>query len=1330
MDTDISIDSTVDQKVATFFRRVDWSAFWTACVLSFIVYFYTLAPTVTLEDSGELAVAGDCLGVPHPPGYPIWTMCAWLFSRIFSFVGYMGQPNPAWAQGLMSAVFGSLATGITAMLICRSGFDLLQKSWSATHKAGQTMENLICWTGGVVCSLLFAFSPVMWSQAVIVEVYSLNALFLVAIFLLSYKWMKQPSDKLLYVTAFIFGLGLTNYQVLLLAALSLVIVIMLKDTELFRDLLIIGIPFIVTVMILKLANMPSQLGFPKPHMFPPNLRPPPIGDGTFFAMFLAGTFVVVMCIIAARMRKTDEWPIIPIILLSVGLLTLFLIVASIPASPPHPPTHVQPGQPAPVPFSWNAYFLGFVGAMIVLVALCLTVPKRGPLIAIALVTMEMAFAILLAKGALRDLVHPPHTWNILLHPSKYSWWFIFYVFYDFLLLSVAFFALPRGRTVAFTFLLAQLGASFYVYMPIVSDLRWPLPMNWGYPRTWEGFKHAVTRGQYEKFNPSNVFSSGFLDQMGHYLVDLRRQFYLPIALLGFLPFTVWEIKIGNRRIKALNVVLALSALAVFLMFFQPAEWRLDKIFISGVILALVVGTTLIMINLAKENISKLTKPSESTPEEKVIAVGLLAGSVLAYLGLIVMLIVGIDGVTEPLRNPQAKLASGQIKDIFTTSGALVLMMLAPALMFAAVTWLTRSRYDLKMSIDLNSQKWIVATLSGFLVMSVPLIVLANPKGDIQDTFIQKVKFISSHALYAFWIGYGLIFALGSIDALVRSKAVKYSCLAVALLLPLAPLYKNWHDPEILKIYGGAEQNGHNFGWQFGNYQLRGADAISEEINNSDTEPLPNPEYPPEMTPDAIFFGGTDPGRFVPTYMIYGADVRSDVFLITQNALADNTYMAVMRDLYGNDIWIPAQPDSAKAFKRYVEEIQSGKRKRNAQLKIENGRVQVQGAIGVMEINGILCEMIFEHNKYRHDFYVEESYVIPWMFPYMTPHGLIMKINDKKTPIPNQVMRDDLDFWDWYTRYLTGNPKFRHDIAARKSFSKLRSALAGLYSARALGFASQRNMPMAAAMFERSEIAFQQARTLYSLSPEANFRLAQEVLLRQNRLADVRDMINLFYKEDPLCIKAKQFLDQLSSQERMINRLKALEAKMPKIEINDAFELANIYLRLGNRGKFKSLMSNIATSKMHPSLMFRAAELLFRGRELALMTKVLDNCYSNLPPQTPADVYLKIFQMRAATDKKPAMKESLAAYLRKKPADWRAWLDMASLNMTLKDGQGTTYALNNAAKYGGNEAMAQINRDQRFAPFRKKIRTGPQAPINMPNGGLPNLPRLRSQPPGR
>ena len=108
-----------------------------------------------------------------------------------------------------------------------------------------------------------------------------------------------------------------------------------------------------------------------------------------------------------------------------------------------------------------------------------------------------------------------------------------------------------------------------------------------------------------------------------------------------------------------------------------------------------------------------------------------------------------------------------------------------------------------------------------------------------------------------------------------------------------------------------------------------------------------------METNAIFFGGTD-GRFVPTYMIYSAKVRPDIYLITQNALADNTYMNVMRDLYGDQIWIPTDDDSSRAFSEFVAQVR-GKIEAGVDISTEGGRVQIQGVGGVMQINVLLYD---------------------------------------------------------------------------------------------------------------------------------------------------------------------------------------------------------------------------------------------------------------------------------------------------------------------------------------------------------------------------------------
>jgi hypothetical protein len=55
---------------------------WITGILSLSIYCLTLAPTVTAEDSGELICAVYDRGVPHPPGYPLWTLLTGIFIRI------------------------------------------------------------------------------------------------------------------------------------------------------------------------------------------------------------------------------------------------------------------------------------------------------------------------------------------------------------------------------------------------------------------------------------------------------------------------------------------------------------------------------------------------------------------------------------------------------------------------------------------------------------------------------------------------------------------------------------------------------------------------------------------------------------------------------------------------------------------------------------------------------------------------------------------------------------------------------------------------------------------------------------------------------------------------------------------------------------------------------------------------------------------------------------------------------------------------------------------------------------------------------------------------
>src|ERR1700753_1092003 len=66
------------------FRRIDWLPFLVTFAAVWIGYYLTLAPEVTLEDSGELATASYYAGIPHPPGHPFWTIYTLLWTTFIT----------------------------------------------------------------------------------------------------------------------------------------------------------------------------------------------------------------------------------------------------------------------------------------------------------------------------------------------------------------------------------------------------------------------------------------------------------------------------------------------------------------------------------------------------------------------------------------------------------------------------------------------------------------------------------------------------------------------------------------------------------------------------------------------------------------------------------------------------------------------------------------------------------------------------------------------------------------------------------------------------------------------------------------------------------------------------------------------------------------------------------------------------------------------------------------------------------------------------------------------------------------------------------------------
>jgi hypothetical protein len=266
---------------------------------------------------------------------------------------------------------------------------------------------------------------------------------------------------------------------------------------------------------------------------------------------------------------------------------------------------------------------------------------------------------------------------------------------------------------------------------------------------------------------------------------------------------------------------------------------------------------------------------------------------------------------------------------------------------------------------------------------------------------------------------------------------------------------------------------------------------------------------------SIYFGGTDPGRFVVSALSESHREGTPFFTLTQNALADGIYLEYLQKMYGDKLYIPTTNDSQTAFNEYLADAQrrlkEGKLKPGEDVRVVNERVQVSGQVAVMAINGLLVKIILNKNPGR-EFYIEESFALDWMYPYLSPHGLIFQLHSKPlTELTAEMVQKDQANWkkltgemigDWITDktslkevcdfadkvYLKkdlagfkGDAGFAKNHDAQKTFSKLRSSIAGLYLWRAdhAQEAGEKRRWQSAA-----DLALRQAYALCPYSPEA------------------------------------------------------------------------------------------------------------------------------------------------------------------------------------------------------------------------------------------------------
>lgn len=184
----------------------------------FLVYLSTCLPSVLSADNGEFQLVAWKLGIAHPPGYALYTLVGWLFSRLFA--------SPAFALNVLSA----LLAAITLVVVSRTVRQLTKSPLS-----------------GVLAAALLGTSTTFWAQATTANIRMPTTLFTALGVSLLVKWshsrivdqstgqLVTRSPRHLVTFSLIFSLGLGHHLSLAFPGIFFILYILLNDRTLIKE---------------------------------------------------------------------------------------------------------------------------------------------------------------------------------------------------------------------------------------------------------------------------------------------------------------------------------------------------------------------------------------------------------------------------------------------------------------------------------------------------------------------------------------------------------------------------------------------------------------------------------------------------------------------------------------------------------------------------------------------------------------------------------------------------------------------------------------------------------------------------------------------------------------------------------------------------------------------------------------------------------------------------------------------------------------------------------------------------------------------------------------
>ena len=178
-------------------------------LFSLIIYILTMAPTTSFWDCGEFIATSYTLGVPHPPGTPLYLLIGNVFSNIFFFIDDVGA-----RVNLVSPIVSALSVMLVYLITVQ-----LIKKWF--NNRGNIFSEISIYCSALIGALLFAFTDAQWFNAVEAEVYGMSTFFTAIVVWLALQWTEKRGEngniRYIILISYLMGLAIGVHLLNLLA---------------------------------------------------------------------------------------------------------------------------------------------------------------------------------------------------------------------------------------------------------------------------------------------------------------------------------------------------------------------------------------------------------------------------------------------------------------------------------------------------------------------------------------------------------------------------------------------------------------------------------------------------------------------------------------------------------------------------------------------------------------------------------------------------------------------------------------------------------------------------------------------------------------------------------------------------------------------------------------------------------------------------------------------------------------------------------------------------------------------------------------------------------